>query len=133
MLGALSGALSAGRSRYQELPAFVEGPGRPTSANINHSHVNAFLPDLPFQLPGPRWMIQTSVDAPKCLIMFPTFIASVCTFASLICFAAQVWLYVCIHELCSVQVFGGFAAAAALVALRRLRTSPRFIPWTGHH
>jgi hypothetical protein len=38
------------------------------------------------------------------------------------CFAAQVWLYICIYEPRSIQVVGGFAAAAALVAFRRLRT-----------
>jgi len=109
MLGALSGALSAGRTRHPHQPAFVDGPGWPTSANIHQSHVNTFLPDLP----SPRWVIQRMWDLP-----------SACALASLICVTAQVWLYVCIYEPCSVQVVGGFAAAATLMALRRLWTSP---------
>ncbi len=53
MLGALSGALSTGpvprsRTRGQDRPASVEGPGWPTSA------INAFLPDLPSQFSFPR-------------------------------------------------------------------------------
>ncbi|KAF8502170.1 hypothetical protein F5888DRAFT_1175167 [Russula emetica] len=117
MLGALSGALSTGsvpRIRYQDQPAFVESPGRPASAN------NAFLLGVIFQLAPPRRLIQRMWDFPL-----------ICAFSSLMCFTAQVWLYICIYEPCSVQVVGGFAAATALVALRRLRTSPRFIPWTG--
>ena len=63
----------------------------------------------------------------------PMFTAMICAFSSLMCFIAQVWLYICIYEPCSVQVVGGIAAAPALVAFRRLRTSPRFIPWTDEH
>ncbi|KAF8482927.1 hypothetical protein DFH94DRAFT_824328 [Russula ochroleuca] len=64
MLGALSGALSGSvvRTGYQDQLAFVEGPGRPTSAKINQSHANAWLSDLLFQLSAPRWLIQRRWD-----------------------------------------------------------------------
>ncbi|KAI0277423.1 hypothetical protein BGY98DRAFT_625054 [Russula aff. rugulosa BPL654] len=110
VLGALSGALSTGpvpRTRYQDRPpANVESPRRPALTNY------AFLLGVIFQLTPPRRSIQRMWDFPL-----------ICAFSSLMCFIAQVWLYICIHEPCSVQVVGGFAAATALVALRRLRTS----------
>jgi len=108
VLGALSGALSTGlspRARNQDQAAFVESPARPATAS------NPFLPDMTFQISPSRRLIQKIWDFP-----------SICALASLMCFAAQVWLYICIYEPCSIQVVGGFAAAAALVALRRLRT-----------
>lgn len=137
MLGALTGALPRYPiiwTMYQDQPAFAEGHGRPASTVVIQSRRGVCMPDVQHhRLPVLSWLIRKRWDRQTShLTSFSTFIASVwCTLASLSCFTAQVWLYICIYQPVSVQVVSGFTIATVFsVALRRLRTSPRFIPWT---
>ncbi|KAH9998445.1 hypothetical protein BJV74DRAFT_199691 [Russula compacta] len=109
MLGTLSGVLSSFpicRNTYQDLPASA----------VNNLTQTCML-NGPRRLPAPLWLIQRSWDY-----------SSMCTFASLLCFTALVWLYVYIFEPFSVRAVSIFAVGVAFsVVLRRLRTSSCFM------
>jgi len=47
---------------YYDLPAFVVGPGWPTSASVIQSQMNASMPDVPRRLLIPRWLYPRSWD-----------------------------------------------------------------------
>jgi len=124
LLFSLLGALSAAppsrpvpKTAHKDQSAFNERPEACSAAVVVRSQVDVCMPDVQRRSPVPPWLFAGSWDRP-----------SIYAFTGVSCFTALVWLSLCMYLPWGVQVVNDTAAAVCTVALRRLRTTSRFVP-----